>query len=758
MTWGSPCEVETFLLKVLSVNADGTTSVTMSVPCEAGASTEVCMVQYDIDLPNPTEALVPPGKEDPPVLPPGASRHLLDTRQAGQSPTRPAQVGDAAVPSRRLQSTTQIDVMFLYSDASLTRVVNGATAAQMESLIANELPKATEAAVNSDIDLQFNLVHAGPLPYQQASLGAASANSELSFLSTNADVKDLRDTHGADLVVLVGSFSGTCGLGYINFNTQVSDEDNGFSLIDARCFEGKTTTHEMGHNLGCLHDLANNGFDPANDYSHGLRYCTGTGTRFHTIMAYSCDYNAEQGYIGDFVPALNHFSNPDVSYLGQPTGTATADNARTVRENMEAVSKFRIPCTTDSDCTIYGTCVNGACGTSECASVGGTVNYIGIGYCWAPNNNPECAYDGGDCCECDCTPGGPNTCGVNGYNCLNPYSDCFGDCEIDDDCSTGEICCPDKKKCEMPLEGTDPAACGDPHMTGFLGQKFDFTGVDGEWYCLIKDDNIQISMRVTNPIPSVPEITYITGLSVLTTDAEGAEHDIVINVKDPHSLESSCPEGVSPCLADGSLSVYLDGKEELLAPGTVSVSQEVAVSAVNLPGECRSFGFETYWERKKMEAATQGRRSLLGKEQEMEDWILGDPTATNMEECIKYVTGALKNVGGLFAHQSEHATFQIVTPKATIRLTHGRLHQIAMRDPTDQFDLPDHLTWQMNMGVDRNDVSRQATGILGQTFVPTLDAAGKEIMSGMESIRGQQEDYRLKGPLDVEFAQDGHSF
>lgn len=69
------------------------------------------------------------------------------------------------------------------------------------------------------------------------------------------------------------------------------------------------------------------------------------------------------------------------------------------------------------------------------------------------------------------------------------------------------------------------------------------------------------------------------------------------------------------------------------------------------------------------------------------------------------MAGALKNAGGLFAHQSEHATFQIVTPKATIRLTHGRLHQIAMRDPTDQFDLPDHLTWQMNMGVDHNDVS-----------------------------------------------------
>ncbi|CAM9379155.1 unnamed protein product, partial [Hapterophycus canaliculatus] len=88
----------------------------------------------------------------------------------------------------------------------------------------------------------------------------------------------------------------------------------------------------MGHNLGCLHDTANNGLTPANDYSHGMRYCTGAGTRFHTIMAYYCGYNAPTGYTGDYVPALNHFSNPDVSYLGVPTGTATANNARTVRE------------------------------------------------------------------------------------------------------------------------------------------------------------------------------------------------------------------------------------------------------------------------------------------------------------------------------------------------------------------------------------------------------------------------------------------
>lgn len=74
-----------------------------------------------------------------------------------------------------------------------------------------------------------------------------------------------------------------------------------------------------------------------------------------------------------------------------------------------------------------------------------------------------------------------------------------------------------------------------------------------------------------------------------------------------------------------------------------------------------------------------------------------------MVECAEYVAQA-ENEGGVFAHQSEHASFQILTPKGTIRLSHGRLHQVAMRDPTDQYDLPDHLTWQMNMAITHNKV------------------------------------------------------
>ncbi|CAN0040712.1 unnamed protein product [Scytosiphon promiscuus] len=296
-------------------------------------------------------------------------------------------------------------------------------------------------------------------------------------------------------------------------------------------------------------------------------------------------------------------------------------------------------------------------------------------------------------------------------------------------------------------------------MTGFRGQKFDFVGEDGEWYCVVEDGPaLQLNMRVTSPVPSVPEITYITGISVMATDADGLEHTIAVQVTDPYSLDSACPVGVSPCLANGALTVEVDGREVLLAPGSVSAGPDVAIAAVNLPGACRSFGFEKYWEHKKVEYAQAGRKLGLATEmQDMAKWILGDPTATNIAECEEYVTRAsVGGESGLFAHESEHASFQIMTPLGVIRLTHGKLHQLPMRDPTDQFDLPEHLTWQMNVAIDYSGVSPQATGILGETLVPTVDGNGNPIMHGMEAIRGKQDEYRVKGPFDTTFAQGKH--
>lgn len=114
---------------------------------------------------------------------------------------------------------------------------------------------------------------------------------------------------------------------------------------------------------------------------------------------------------------------------------------------------------------------------------------------------------------------------------------------------------------------------GDPHLVGFSGQKFDFTGEDGLWYALVSDGPChQTNIRITAPVPEAPEITYITGVALSLCDVESNSHTIEITVKEPHSLDSSFPEQEQGLrLADGALRVVLDG-EEMTRPGQVGLN------------------------------------------------------------------------------------------------------------------------------------------------------------------------------------------
>ncbi len=53
-------------------------------------------------------------------------------------------------------------------------------------------------------------------------------------------------------------------------------------------------------------------------------------------MAYRCDANPDGGSYTEGAPVHNPklFSNPDVNYLGIPTGTPTENNAQAIRDNM----------------------------------------------------------------------------------------------------------------------------------------------------------------------------------------------------------------------------------------------------------------------------------------------------------------------------------------------------------------------------------------------------------------------------------------
>lgn len=183
----------------------------------------------------------------------------------------------------------------------------------------------------------------------------------------------------------------------------------------------------------------------------------------------------------------------------------------------------------------------------------------------------------------------------------------------------------------------------------------------------------------------------------------------------------------------------------------------VSVTVVNVPGECRPFGFEKYWLAKVEEAApatntTPGAQRRLREAVPMSQWLLQDALKTNPVECKEYVDRAVAD-DTLFDHQSEHSSFQITSPLVSVRINHGKIHQLAMRDPTDTIDLPDHVAYQMNVQFNKLVLGDDPRGAIGETVHPVLDENGFPIMQGIRALRGDEEDYRVECFLCDDFAQ-----
>ncbi|CAN0187294.1 unnamed protein product, partial [Ectocarpus fasciculatus] len=62
----------------------------------------------------------------------------------------------------------------------------------------------------------------------------------------------------------------------------------------------------------------------------------------------------------------------------------------------------------------------GDCCPSTCVST------AGLCICDEVNNNAECGYDGGDCCPSTCVVSSTNYCPEDNSECVNPFADDFG--------------------------------------------------------------------------------------------------------------------------------------------------------------------------------------------------------------------------------------------------------------------------------------------------------------------------------------------
>eukprot|EP00752_Nemacystus_decipiens_P012283 g10889.t1 len=285
-------------------------------------------------------------------------------------------------------------------------------------------------------------------------------------------------------------------------------------------------------------------------------------------------------------------------------------------------------------------------------------------------------------------------------------------------------------------------------MQGLRGQRIDWSGVDGGWYSLIKDDDadLHVNVRVTAPLTEeFPDRQLMTSLAILS---EG--HSVVIEVKNPYSIETDgCPESVSPCLANGGLRIIVDDEEvnELLRfSRNVPVADgAMTVSASNLPVECRQFGGDRIWARMYQDMI-EGRRNLRDDES-LEEWILRYDSMAAVGWCVKYI--AENDLADL---QSNHAIFRIDTSTITVRLNAGINYQGDGELNWDGRVLPDLEFWQMDLGMNGLDVDNPAlSGLTGETARPVYDENGQPVMEGFDAFRGTVEDYRVSGALGVHF-------
>ena len=226
-----------------------------------------------------------------------------------------------------------IDVLGIYTTAA--RIAAGGAAA-MHATIAEGVAEANTAYTNSLVSQRVRLVNTTEVSYVES----GDAQTDLSRLRSPADgyldaVQGIRDQYGADLVVLVTETLGNeCGRAYEMTIPGASFATSAFAVVKRTCITGQfSLAHEIGHNMGAGHDRST-GCSGAYPFACGYQ---DPSNRFRTIMAYDCPVSC---------PRVLYFSNPNVTYLGLPTGVAdalpnAADNARTLNNTAAIVANFR---------------------------------------------------------------------------------------------------------------------------------------------------------------------------------------------------------------------------------------------------------------------------------------------------------------------------------------------------------------------------------------------------------------------------------
>jgi hypothetical protein len=215
-----------------------------------------------------------------------------------------------------------VDLLVVYTQDVLTGAGSESAA---HAAIDMAVTQANQALDNSNVRTRIRLVHTASVEYQET----GDHSTDLSRLRSTSDgfldaVHRLRDEHAADLVALITERLDTvCGVAYVSL--PVSTGTSGFSVAERNCLRGATLTHEIGHNLGGLHDWYSDDTLGAYPYAHGY---VDLGGRLRDVLSTSdhCRDSNTQCIV------LLAYSNPVVNHLGSklgiPVGTSTSCTAK----------------------------------------------------------------------------------------------------------------------------------------------------------------------------------------------------------------------------------------------------------------------------------------------------------------------------------------------------------------------------------------------------------------------------------------------
>lgn len=226
-----------------------------------------------------------------------------------------------------------VDVLIVHTET--TRVAAGGVV-QIETTAQAAVDNANAAFANSQMVTRFNLVAVREVVYAES----GDPGTDLTWLRDNALIQGWRDETLADMTsLLVEDGGGGCGIGYLLTSLSPGFQAHAVQVTARSCAVGNLTyAHEHGHNMGMHHnpESASGTLIAPDAHGHWDNSGGSSAEYFRTVMSYACPS-------GPSCSRRKYFSNPQVSYLGRPTGIVDErNNARVGNHTADVVANFRI--------------------------------------------------------------------------------------------------------------------------------------------------------------------------------------------------------------------------------------------------------------------------------------------------------------------------------------------------------------------------------------------------------------------------------